>query len=640
MRSSQIWYRVEIIQFMHHREFTIANEYQYNRRSAPGWVVSHALRYPVLPIVFVITVIGMAVAQSLAAVFIGRAFDTLIGGGGASDLAGAALWVIAAYLGYGACDIVNSLALRVLGQRVERDTRAELYLSLVGKSQTFLNRQPVGDLMARATYDVQQISLMVAPNSGLILESLFALIVPLVTIALLRAQLLLVPILFLISFAVAIQRYNRALEPVASAMNERFGRMNAELAESIGGMEVVKGFAQEQQEEQHFTAAARAYRDSFVRSGTIQARYLPLLLYGVAVGLAFGHALLLVLQGQISVGQAITYMTLMGTLHSPTIMSLTTFAAVQLGLASAARILSVITAKTELDENSGGYSAPMRGEIVFEDVSFGYAESVVSGRWSVASSQGAGIADNRQPTTDNGLILRNINFEARPGETVAIVGQTGAGKTTLTKLVNRIYDTSAGRVLIDGVDVREWSMDSLRSQIATIEQDIFLFSRMVAENIAFGARTPVTRAQIEAVAKLAQAHTFITALPNGYDTVVGERGVTLSGGQRQRIAIARAFLTNPRILILDDSTSAIDSATEDQIQQAMRHIQEGRTTLLITHRLAQIRRADRILLLRNGALIAQGTHADLLATSAAYRQIFVRSEESGVRRQESEVVPP
>src|SRR5215475_6685698 len=189
---------LEITAFMQHREFTIANEYHYYRRSAPRWILSHVLRYPVMPIVFVITVIGMAAAQSFGAVFIGRAFDTLIGGGGLSELGVAGLWVIGAYLGYGACDIVNSLTLRVLGQRVERDTRAELYLSLMGKSQTFLNRQPVGDLMARATYDVQQVSLMVAPNSGLILESLFALVVPLVTIAALRADLLIVPALFLL----------------------------------------------------------------------------------------------------------------------------------------------------------------------------------------------------------------------------------------------------------------------------------------------------------------------------------------------------------------------------------------------------------------------------------------------------------
>jgi ATP-binding cassette subfamily B protein len=220
------------------------------------------------------------------------------------------------------------------------------------------------------------------------------------------------------------------------------------------------------------------------------------------------------------------------------------------------------------------------------------------------------------------LVIRDVSFHARPGETIAIVGQTGAGKTTLTKLVNRIFDASSGRVLIDGVDVREWSLDSLRSQIATIEQDIFLFSRTIAENIAFGARAPATREQIEQAARLAQAHDFISALPEGYATVVGERGVTLSGGQRQRIAIARAFLADPRILILDDSTSAIDSSTEDQIQQAMRHILAGRTTLLITHRLAQIRRADRILLLKNGTLIAQGSHDELLATSVAYQRIF------------------
>jgi ATP-binding cassette subfamily B protein len=234
-----------------------------------------------------------------------------------------------------------------------------------------------------------------------------------------------------------------------------------------------------------------------------------------------------------------------------------------------------------------------------------------------------------------------MSFHARPGETIAIVGQTGSGKSTLTKLVNRTYDATAGEVLIDGVDVRKWSLQSLRSQISTIEQDIFLFTRTIAENIAFGAAGSATREQIERAAKEAQAHEFIMALPDGYDTVVGERGVTLSGGQRQRIAIARAFLTDPRILILDDSTSAIDSATEDQIQRAMRRILKGRTTLLITHRISQIRWADRILVLRRGELAAQGTHDELMATSETYRRIFARyeRENSGVRIQESEAEP-
>jgi ATP-binding cassette subfamily B protein len=226
----------------------------------------------------------------------------------------------------------------------------------------------------------------------------------------------------------------------------------------------------------------------------------------------------------------------------------------------------------------------------------------------------------------DGEILRDISFTAKPGETIAIVGQTGSGKTTLTRLVNRTYDATQGEVLIDGVDVKRWNLDSLRSQISMIEQDIFLFTKTIGENIAFGARGEVTQERIEWAAQQAQAHDFIMSFPEGYATVVGERGVTLSGGQRQRIAIARAFLTDPRILILDDSTSAIDSATEDQIQRAMREILKGRTTLLITHRLAQIRWADRIVVIRRGQIDAQGSHEDLMRTSEAYRRIFARDE--------------
>jgi ATP-binding cassette, subfamily B, bacterial len=611
---------------MMRREFTVANEYRYDHRSPLRWLTSHILRYPVLLITFLVTTVGMAASQSMSAVMVGRAFDTVIREAGVAALTGAAVLVVAAYVGYGLFDIVNSMAIRVLAQRVERDARDELYLSLLSKSQTFHGRQRVGDLMARVTNDVQQVNQFVSPALGMTTESTLTLVIPLITIATLHVNLLLVPILFLTGLTLALRRHNNNLRPVAGSLRARFGMLNAGLAETISGIEVVKGFAQEPAEEERFRINARAYRDAFVREGEVNARYLPLLLYGITVGLAFGHALLLNWQGAISVGQVITYMALLGTLRSPIRFLMVTSSTVQQSLASARRILEMMLTETELDQNTAGVAKPMRGEIVFDHVSFSYDQGATeqSARAAQTLAQTNGHLEAPPPSAP--VAVNDISFQAKPGQTIALVGQTGAGKTTLTKLLNRTFDTTSGRVLIDGVDVRVWSMDSLRAQIATIEQDIFLFSRTIAENIAFGAREPVTQAQIEAAAQEAQAHEFIQSFPNGYQTVIGERGVMLSGGQRQRIAIARAFLSDPRILVLDDSTSAIDSNTEDQIQRAMRRILEARTTLLITHRLSQIRSADWILLMKNGRLIAQGTHEELMATSPAYRQIFVPDE--------------
>ena len=605
------------------REFTIDNEYQYNLRSPLRWLQSHIMRYPWLLIVFVLTTAGMGGAQSMSAVLVGRAFDTVNNGLGVAALTFAALLVVISYVSFGLFDIVNSLVIRVLAQRVERDARDELYLSLLSKSQTYHGRQRIGDLMARATNDVQQVNQFVFPALGLTTESVFMLVIPLFTIATLDLKLLLVPLIFLAALVVTLRRHNEHLRPVAGLLRERFGAMNAGLAEAVAGIEVVKGFAQEPAEEGRFQEDARAYRDAFVQEGDINARYLPLLLYGLAIGLAFGHALLLFRQGDISVGQVITYMALIGTLRSPIRFLLRTSSVIQQSLAGARRILETILTETELDQNTAGLSQAMQGDVQFEHVSFGY-EAVAGAEAGNGEMGGNG----RGPVVDGAaaLVLNDISFHVKPGRTVAIVGQTGAGKSTLTKLLNRTFDTTCGRVLIDGVDVREWSMDSLRGQIATIEQDIFLFSRTIAENIAFGARTEVTQAQIEDAAREAQAHEFIVSFPEGYKTVIGERGVMLSGGQRQRLAIARAFLSDPKILVLDDSTSAIDSNTEDQIQQAMRRILEGRTTFLITHRLSQIRNADLILLMKNGHLIAQGTHEELIENTAAYRQIFIRDE--------------
>jgi ATP-binding cassette subfamily B protein len=386
---------------------------------------------------------------------------------------------------------------------------------------------------------------------------------------------------------------------VSIAQRDRFGILNAGLAETISGIEVVKGNAQENQAQENFNRDARAFRNYFVKAGEIQAQYLPLLVLSVTVAAGFLHALLLWQAGEISLGGVVAYMGLLNALRFPTFISIFTFNIVQLGVASARRILEMINAESDLDENEAGQIEKGQGAVCFDGVSFGYNGSVV---------------------------LQDISFEIEPGTTIAIVGQTGAGKTTLTRLINRIFDVDEGSVLVDGIDVRDWNLESLRSQISTIEQDIFLFSRSIAENIAYGC-PDATKEEIEEAAKQAQAHDFIIGFKEGYETEVGERGVTLSGGQRQRIAIARAFLTNPKILILDDSTSAIDSATEDRIQQAIFQISHQQTTFLITHRLSQIRWADRILVLKKGQLVDQGGHEELLSRSQDYQRIFARYDQ-------------
>jgi len=320
---------------------------------------------------------------------------------------------------------------------------------------------------------------------------------------------------------------------------------------------------------------------------------------GLTLVLVFAHGLLLLTGGSISTGDLIAVLGLTGMLRSVSNHSIFTFALVQLGFAGAERILELVTAETEVDENQGGHSARLEGHIVFRDVSF---------RWPGATADA----------------LEGVSFSVQPGETIALVGQTGSGKTTLTKLVNRTFDTTSGQVLIDGVDVRDWNLESLRHQVSIIEQEVFLFSRSIAANIAFGL-PGAGREQVVQAAKAAQAHDFIMEFPDGYDTVIGERGATLSGGQRQRLAIARALLTDPRVLVLDDATSAIDSATEDEIQKALRAVMHGRTSLMITHRLSQIRQADRILLFGGRTVTDQGTHEELLERNEDYRRIFRRA---------------
>ena len=577
-------------------EFSVADAWQYNHSGVRRWIFSHILRYRLLFLRSVLLFLVGWSAMAWVRVLIGDAAREITSPSGRDGIILAALAVLAVSLLDSLAHLGGSLSIETIAQKLSHDSREELYVSLLGKSQTFHDRQRVGDIMARATDDVNLLNHMIHPGIFFIIEIVLGLGLPILFIAFINWQLILVPTVFVLVYVFTVRRYFRRLSPVIGAQRYAYGVMNAGLEESISGIEIVKGSAREAFERRKFRHNAKAVRDLLVKQGTIEALYLPYLFYGFALGLAFWHTMILYGQGVLDFGNVVAVTGLVSAMRFPVFISVFAFTMVQLGIAGGERILELIRASADMDENVHGHSGRVEGDIVFENVSFGY---------------------------DDGPVLQDISFHVRPGETVAIVGQTGSGKSTLTDLINRTYDVSAGRILIDGVDIRDWQLDSVRSQISRIEQDVFLFSRSVADNIAFGM-PGASHERIVEVAREAQAHDFVESFAQGYETEIGERGVMLSGGQRQRLALARAFLSEPRILILDDSTSAIDSATEDEIQQAINRARLGRTTLLITHRLSQIRWADHILVLDEGRLAASGSHEELLRDSELYRRIFAR----------------
>jgi ATP-binding cassette subfamily B protein len=577
-------------------EFSIPSKHKTNKSNATLWLLSHFMRYWPLGVMLMLGAFGNAYLAAVVPKAIGQAYEAITAEAQGVYLLKTIAWtILISQVVRGVLQFGRNFGAEWIAQLLERNIREELYISLLGKSMTYHNLQPVGDTMARATNDVREINFMLNPGINLVIGSGFFMVMPLVSAPEYHVSLIATPLLFIVAYIISIRAYLRELNPVTSEVRSSFGKMNTRLSEAIDGIETVKGMSQERKEVGLFEKNAGRFRDAFVKQSNIEARFLPLLLLGLAMALGLAHALALYNQGLISAGDVVAYFGLIQLFGFPTFISLFAFSQVSLGMASSRRILEMINAETDLDENLVGTAAKMQGEIEFKDLCYRYAE--------------------------NAPVLEKINFKVEPGKTVAIVGQTGSGKTSLVKLVNRTYDATGGSVLVDGIDVRDWKLESLRRQISIIEQDIFLFSRSIAENISFG-NPSATREDVIEASKAAQAHEFILEFKDGYDTVIGERGVTLSGGQRQRLALARAFLTDPRILVLDDSTSAIDSATEDKIQKAIFAAAKGRTTLIITHRLSQIRWADLIVVLKQGRISDIGTHDELIESSESYRRIF------------------
>ncbi|HEX8992850.1 MAG TPA: ABC transporter ATP-binding protein [Anaerolineales bacterium] len=593
-------------------EFTLQRRSTERTRGPARWVWSHAIRYwPILGML-VVGAIGNAGLAAVIPVLVGNAFnDMLKPSPDVRALVPLALLLGGSQILRGVLQFGRNFGAELMAQRIERDIRDELYVSLLGKSMTFHNLQPVGDTMARATNDVREVNFMFSPGLNLVVGASLFMVVPWFIVPSYHPALLLAPLLFAVFYFLALRQYLKTMSPVTDEVRQTFGEMNTHLSETLDGVEIMKGAAQEGSETETFVTNARRVRDAFVRQGDLEARWIPSLLYGLTLAGGLVHALILFRMGLLNTGGVIAYFGLLRMLDFPTYSSAMSYTQISLGLSSARRILSLMNEETNLDQNEAGHAGHIRGDIEFRGVGFVYPGEEGDDAQALERSN----ASTPEP------VLTDISFKVKAGQTIAIVGQTGAGKTSLVRLINRTYDVTRGQVLVDGMDVRDWNLASLRSQISMIEQDIFLFSRSISDNIAFG-KPGATREQVLTASDAAQSHEFIETFDEKYDTVIGERGVTLSGGQRQRLALARAFLTDPRILILDDSTSAIDSATEDKIQRAIASAARGRTTILITHRLSQIRWADLIIVMRKGRVAAMGTHDELMRTSEVYARIF------------------
>jgi ATP-binding cassette subfamily B protein len=510
--------------------------------------------------------------------------------------------------------IRNRTAQQTLG-----DIRAAVYDALQRKSFAWHDNARTGELISRAGTDVGRLQdlmfvcllFSVDVTAGLVgtLALVFAVSAPLGWIALAS----MVPTVAAMAF------FAVRLQPRWRRVHEKHGEMSTVIQENIAGVRVVKAFARESAE----VAKFRVKRGEFLRELSDAVNYwaarVPFaqFLFGLGLPLVLWVGGGEVVRGEIPIGdlaKAVFYLLALGG-RIGVIGQVTNI--LQNSSSAAQRVCEILEEPAAEERAVAMANGPIRGAVRFEDVGFTYS-STPSLRVEAESKPVGPVTPSKSART---VALESVSFEVSAGETVALVGPTGAGKSTLLALMPRFYEPSSGTVLIDGVDVRHLDLGALRRGIGVVFQETFLFSVSVAENIAFG-RPDASRDAVERVARAARAHGFIAELPKGYDTVIGERGVSLSGGQRQRIAIARALLTDPRIVLLDDATSAIDSRTEHEIQEAMSELCRGRTTFVVAHRLSTVRRADRILVLREGRLVGQGTHAELIAGNALYRELF------------------
>jgi ABC-type multidrug transport system fused ATPase/permease subunit len=528
----------------------------------------------------------------------GRIIDAAGAGASRSTIYRYALLIVAAGMVRGTMMFFRRWLAGRLSLAVEYDLRNRMYAHMQRLSYRFFDRHQTGQLLSRATVDVQAVRVFLGYGLIFFSQHLFTIVSVLIVLSLMNVQLTLVALAITPVLAAMAYRYSRASHPVLKEVQQRVADVTTQAEENVVGVRVVKAFAQEQSESQRFRQGSERIFRQAVRAAVLQARYVPAM--SSLPSLAVAGVLLVggyeVVHGDLTLGQFFAVNSYLLLLMLPLRAIGMWVGQYQRAMASGERVFEVLDEHRDIVERPGARPLPDGpGAIRFEHVAFGYEPG--------------------RP------VLSGIDLDIEAGDTVALIGPTGCGKTTLTTLIPRFYDVDEGRVVLDGMDVRDATLDSLRGAIGIVGQDTFLFSTTVAENIAYGAPA-ATPEQIVEAATRAQAHDFIMDLPDGYDTRVGERGLTLSGGQRQRIAIARALLMDPRVLILDDATASVDATTEARIKLALREVMRGRTTVIIAHRLSTISLATNVVVLDRGRIVARGEHDALLAESPVYQEIY------------------